>query len=46
MGAAGIFVDNIRTAEWVEISFGADSHRFSLTGSVKALDAIKVYLHK
>lgn len=46
MGATGIFVDNIYTAEWVEVSFGADSHRFSLAGSAKALDAIKVYLHK
>ena len=46
MGATGIFVGNIRAAEWVEVSFGADSHRFSLAGSAKALDAIKVYLHK
>lgn len=46
MGATDIFVDNIRAAEWVEVSFGADGHRFNLAGSTKALDAIKVYLHK
>ncbi|AXX98058.1 hypothetical protein [Profundibacter amoris] len=45
MGATGVFVDNIRAAEWVEVSFGADSQKFSLAGSAKALDAIKVYLH-
>ena len=45
MGATGIFVDNIRAAEWVEVSFGADSHRFSLAGSAKALDAIQPYLN-
>jgi len=45
MGATGIFVDNIRAAEWVEVSFGADSHRFSLSGSTKALDAIQPYLN-
>jgi hypothetical protein len=45
MGATGIFDDNIRAAEWVEISFGTDSHRFSLAGSAKALDAIQPYLN-
>jgi len=45
MGATGMFVDNIRAAEWVEVSFGMDSHKFSLEGSIKALDDIKKYLH-
>lgn len=44
MGATGMFVDNIRAAKWVEISFGGRSHRFSLAGSAKALDAIRPYL--
>ena len=44
MGATNRFVQNIRAAEWVEISFGGRSHRFSLAGSSKALDAIQPYL--
>lgn len=44
MGATNRFVQNIRAAEWVEISFGGRSHRFSLAGSSKALDAIQAYL--
>lgn len=44
MGATGLFVDNIRSAKWVEISFGGRSHRFSLAGSANALDAIRPYL--
>lgn len=44
MGATGLFVDNIRVAKWVEISFGGRSYRFSLAGSAKALDAIRPYL--
>lgn len=44
MGATNRFVQNVRAAEWVEISFGGRSHRFSLTGSTKALDAIRPYL--
>ncbi|NHF71535.1 hypothetical protein [Paracoccus xiamenensis] len=44
MGATGMFVDNIRAAKWVEISFGGRSHKFSLAGSAKALDAIQPYL--
>jgi len=43
MGATGIFADSIRVAEWGEVSFGADNHGFNLSGSAKALDAIKVY---
>ena len=45
MGATGIFVDNIRAAEWVEISFSVDSHRFSLAGSTTAFDEIQPYLN-
>jgi hypothetical protein len=45
MGATALFVENIRAAEWVEVSFGGRVHRFSLTGSAKALDAIQPYLH-
>lgn len=44
MGATALFVENIRAAEWVEVSFGGRAHRFSLTGSAKALDAISPYL--
>ena len=44
MGATNLFVQNIRAAEWVEIGFGGRTHRFSLTGSTKALDAIRPYL--
>jgi hypothetical protein len=44
MGATNRFVQNIRAAEWVEISFGGRSHRFSLAGSSNALDAIQPYL--
>lgn len=44
MGATRMFEDNIRAAKWVEISFGARFHRFSLAGSTKALDAIRPYL--
>lgn len=44
MGATNRFVQNIRAAQWVEISFGGRSHRFSLAGSSKALDAIRPYL--
>lgn len=44
MGATNGFVANIRAAEWVEVTFGADSHRFSLAGSTKALDAVIPYL--
>ena len=44
MGATNRFVQNIRAAEWVEISFGGRSHRFSLAGSSNALDAIQSYL--
>ncbi|MFV0514750.1 MAG: hypothetical protein ACK5MY_14170 [Jhaorihella sp.] len=33
MGATALFVENIRAAEWVEVSFGGRVHRFSLTGS-------------
>ena len=44
MGATNLFVQNIRAAEWVEIAFDGQSHRFSLAGSSKALDAIQPYL--
>lgn len=44
MGATALFVSNIRAAEWVEVSFGGRTHRFSLVGSAKALDAIRAYL--
>lgn len=44
MGATNRFVQNVRAAEWVEIGFGGRSHRFSLAGSTKALDAILPYL--
>lgn len=44
MGATNRFVQNVRAAEWVEIGFGGRSHRFSLAGSTKALDAIRPYL--
>ena len=44
MGATALFVENIRAAEWVEVSFGGRAHRFSLAGSAKALDAIGAYL--
>lgn len=44
MGATNRFVQNIRAAEWVEIAFSGRSHRFSLAGSSKALDAIQPYL--
>lgn len=44
MGATALFVENIRVAEWVEVSFGGRAHRFSLAGSAKALDAIGAYL--
>ena len=44
MGATALFVENIRAAEWVEVSFGGPAHRFSLTESAKALDAIGAYL--
>lgn len=44
MGATNLFVQNVRATEWVEISFGGRSHRFSLAGSSKALDAIQPYL--
>ena len=44
MGATALFVENIRAGEWVEVSFGGRSHRFSLAGSAKALDAIRAYL--
>lgn len=44
MGATNTFVENIRSAAWVDISFGGNQHRFSLAGSSKALDAIRPYL--
>ena len=44
MGATALFVENIRAAEWGEVSFGGRAHRFSLVGSAKALDAIQPYL--
>lgn len=44
MGATALFVENIRAGEWVEVGFGGRAHRFSLTGSTKALDAIRAYL--
>lgn len=44
MGATNTFVWNVRTAAWVDISFGGKTHRFSLAGSSKALDAIQPYL--
>ena len=44
MGATGIFVGNIRSAEWVEINFSGRQHRFDLAGSSKSLDAIRPYL--
>ena len=44
MRATALFVDNIRAAEWIEVSFGGRAHRFSLVGSAKALDAIGAYL--
>ncbi|MCL3880715.1 hypothetical protein [Marivita sp. GX14005] len=44
MGATALFANNIRAAEWVEISFGGRSHQFSLEGTAKALDAIQPYL--
>lgn len=46
MGATALFVENIRAAEWVEVSFGGRTHRFSLAGSAKALDAIRAYLRQ
>ena len=44
MGATNRFVQNIRAAEWAEISFGGRSHKFSLSRSSMALDAIQPYL--
>lgn len=44
MGATNLFVHNLRLAAWVEIGFGGMQHRFDLTGSAAALDAIKPYL--
>lgn len=44
MGATALFVENIRVTEWVEVSFGGRTHRFSLARSAKALDAIRAYL--
>ena len=44
MGATALFVDNIRAAEWIEVSFCGRAHRFSLAGSAAALDAIRAYL--
>lgn len=44
MGATNVFVENIRAAAWVDISFGGKQYRFNLAGSSKALDAIRPYL--
>ncbi|WP_323009601.1 hypothetical protein [Paracoccus sp. (in: a-proteobacteria)] len=44
MGATNLFVHNVRRAVWVEIAFGGMQHRFDLTGSAAALNAIKPYL--
>lgn len=44
MGATNLFVHNVRRAEWVEIGFGVQRHRFSLTGSAAALDAIRPWM--
>lgn len=44
MGATNLFIHNVRRAEWVEIGFGGQSHRFSLTGSAAALDAIRPWM--
>lgn len=44
MEATNTFVENIRAAAWVDISFGGQQHRFSLAGSSTALDAIRPYL--
>lgn len=46
MGATNLFVHNARRAEWVEIGFGGQHHRFSLTGSAAALDAIRPFMTK
>lgn len=43
-GTTNGFVRKIRAAQWVDISFGGESHRFSLTGSGRALDQIQPYL--
>lgn len=45
MGATNIFYNNIRLSEWVDISFGGNSHRFDLTGSNTAMDAIIPHLN-
>ncbi|MXO67156.1 hypothetical protein GRI91_15430 [Altererythrobacter endophyticus] len=44
MGMTNRFVQNIRAAQWVEVSFDGKSHKFSLAGSSQALDAIRPYL--
>jgi len=44
MGATNLFVHNVRRAEWVEIGFGVQRHRFSLAGSAAALDAIRPWM--
>ena len=44
MGTTNNFVGNIRTAEWVDISFGGRTNRFSLAGSSAALDGVLPYL--
>lgn len=46
MGATNLFVHNVRQAEWVEIGFGDQNHRFSLAGSAVALDAIRPFMTK
>jgi hypothetical protein len=40
MGATNKFDANIRSSEWVEISYSGLSHRFSLIGSNAAMNAI------
>lgn len=46
MGATNLFVHNIRQAKWVDVTFGAKQHRFSLAGSAEALDAIRPWLKR
>ncbi|MFK7842125.1 MAG: hypothetical protein AB8B54_07665 [Sphingorhabdus sp.] len=40
MATTNKFVQQVRAANWVEVSYGQKSHRFSLKGSSKALDGI------
>lgn len=44
IGRNNDFYDNMRQSGWVDIAYGGRSHRFSLTGSNAAMDAIIPYL--